>query len=77
MGGLFGSKTPSPTPATPMPDTEDPAVKEAQRRAAAATQARSGRSATVLTTRQQRAASSPAGQPGTQAYSNSLLGQAS
>jgi hypothetical protein len=57
-----------------MPDTEDPAVKEAQRRAASELQTRSGRSSTVLTNRQQRAATG--GAPGTQAYGNSLLGQA-
>jgi hypothetical protein len=60
-----------------MPDTEDPAVKEAQRRAAAASQARSGRASTVLTTRQQRAAAPANGQAGTTAYKNSFLGQAS
>lgn len=76
MGGLFGGgKTPKPTPVQAMPDTEDPAIKEAQRRAAAASQARTGRASTVMTTRAQRA--STGSQPGTQAYSNSLLGQAS
>lgn len=50
MSHLFGgSKTPKPTPVTPMPDTEDPAIKEAQRKAAAAAQARSGRASTILT----------------------------
>ncbi|MBO0125211.1 hypothetical protein [Agrobacterium sp. OT33] len=73
MGGLFKSKAPEPTPVTPLPDTEDPAIKEAQRRNAAATQARSGRASTVLTSRQNRTS---AGQPGTGAYGNSLLGQA-
>lgn len=72
MGGLFGSKTPAPTPVQPMPDTEDPAVKEAQKRAAAAVQQRSGRTSTVLTTPTTRASTPNAG---TMAYSNSLLGQ--
>lgn len=73
MGGLFKSKAPEPKPVAPLPDTEDPAVKEAQRRNAAATQARSGRASTVLTTKQSRGTTA---QPGTSAYSNSLLGQA-
>lgn len=73
MGGLFKSKAPTPTPVTPLPDTEDPAIKEAQRRNAAATQGRSGRASTVLTTRQPRGTTA---QPGTGAYGNSLLGQA-
>lgn len=72
MGGLFGSSKPKPTPVQPMPDTEDPAVKEAQKRAAAAVQQRSGRTSTVLTTPTTRAATPNAG---TTAYSNSLLGQ--
>jgi hypothetical protein len=55
-----------------MPDTEDPAVKEAQKRAAAAVQQRSGRTSTVLTTPTTR---STAPNAGTTAYSNSLLGQ--
>lgn len=70
MGGLFGS-TPKPTPVTRMPDEQDPAVLEAKRRAAQQQQARSGRTSTVLTPRRPTA-----GQPGTTAYSNSLLGQA-
>lgn len=83
MGKLFGggdTKTaaaPTPTPVTRLPDTEDPAVKDAQRRAAVVAQARSGRAATVLTNRQRNAsANAGGGQPGTQAYGNSLLGQA-
>ncbi|MGR9413162.1 hypothetical protein [Rhizobium leguminosarum] len=78
MGGLFGggAKTPKPTPVQRMPDTEDPAVKESQRRTAAAAQVRSGRASTVLTNRQQRAATTATGTPGTQAYGNSFLGQA-
>jgi hypothetical protein len=77
MGDLFGgSKTPKPTPVQRMPDTEDPAVKDSQRRAAVAAQARTGRASTVLTTRQQRATPAASGTPGTQAYGNSFLGQA-
>lgn len=83
MGKLFGGGSsspapappPAPTPVTRMPDTEDPSVKDAQRRASVAAQARSGRAATVLTSR--RAAAANAGSsPGTQAYGNTLLGQA-
>ena len=74
MGNLFGGgKTPEPTPVQRMPDTEDPAVKEAQRKAAAASQVRSGRTSTVLTTQQNRAP--VAANAGTTAYGNSLLGQ--
>lgn len=74
MGGLFGS-TPKREPVQRMPDTEDPAVKEAQRRAAGVAQQRSGRSSTVMTTRAQRAA--PTGTDGgTTAYKNSFLGSA-
>ncbi|MGZ2449589.1 hypothetical protein ACVIRO_002343 [Rhizobium ruizarguesonis] len=83
MGKLFGggdTKTaaaPTPTPVTRLPDTEDPSVKDAQRRAAVAAQARSGRASTVLTTRRNAAAANAGGgQPGTQAYGNSFLGQA-
>jgi hypothetical protein len=72
MGGLFGGGTPKPTPVTRMPDDEDPTVVEARRRAAQQQQARSGRSSTVLSNRQRPAS----GQAGTQAYGNSLLGQA-
>jgi hypothetical protein len=72
MGNLFGGSTPKPTPVQPMPDTEDPAVKEAQKRAAAAVQQRSGRTSTVLTTPATRSAAPSAG---TTAYGNSLLGQ--
>lgn len=77
MGGLFGSKSQKQvvTPPARMPDEEDPAVLEARRRAAAATQARSGRTSTVLTNRTQRTAGQ-ATQAGTSAYTNSFLGQA-
>jgi hypothetical protein len=77
MGGLFGSKAkaPAPTPVARMPDVEDPAIKEARRKAAAASQARSGRAATVLTSRAARSAPAASGAGGT-AYTNSLLGQA-
>ncbi|NLS19894.1 hypothetical protein HGP16_25480 [Rhizobium sp. P40RR-XXII] len=74
MGGLFGSKTPAPTPVQAMPDTEDPAVKEAQKRAAMAATQRSGRTSTVLTTPATRAPTGTTG-AGTTAYGNSLLGQ--
>lgn len=74
MGALFGGKQQTPAPAQVMPDTQDPAIKDAQKRAAMAAQQRSGRTSTVLTTPQTRA---PAGgTPGTTAYGNSLLGQA-
>lgn len=76
MGGLFGGSKPKPTPVQRMPDTEDPAVKESQRRSAAAAQSRTGRASTVLTNRQQREATTATGTPGTQAYGNSFLGQA-
>lgn len=82
MGKLFGggeskpAPAPTPTPVTRMPDTEDPAVKAAQRRAALEAQARSGRASTVLSNRQRNASATQGGQPGTQAYGNSLLGQA-
>lgn len=73
MGGLFGGgKTPKPTPPTRMPDEEDPAIIEAKRRAAEQQRSRTGRASTVLTTRQR----DTTGQAGTQAYGNSLLGQA-
>ncbi|TCL70639.1 hypothetical protein [Rhizobium sp. BK251] len=80
MGKLFGggssqAAAPTPTPVTRMPDEEDPAIKEARRKAAVEAQSRSGRASTVLTSRQQRS-SAGNGQPGTQAYGNSLLGQA-
>jgi len=72
MSGLFGGKssTPKPTPVQRMPDTEDPAVKEAKRRAAADAQARSGRASTVLTSKPQRTV--PAA--GTEPYTKTLLG---
>jgi hypothetical protein len=82
MGKLFGggdskpAPAPTPTPVSRLPDTEDPSVKAAQRRAALEVQARSGRASTVLTGRRNAAANAGGGQPGTQAYSNSLLGQA-
>lgn len=77
MGGLFGGgSTPKPTPVAAMPDNQDPAVKEAQRRAAAAVQQRSGRTSTVLTTAATRAPADAA-TAGTGAYKNSFLGQSS
>lgn len=76
MGGLFGGSKPKPAPVVRMPDEEDPAVLEAKRRQAAAEQARSGRTSTVLTNRAQRNAAQPGTQAGTTAYKNSLLGQA-
>lgn len=74
MGGLF--KKPQPQPVQRMPDTEDPAVLEAKKRAAGAAQARSGRASTVLTNRAQAANSAAAGGAGTTAYKSSLLGSA-
>lgn len=83
MGKLFGGGSspapappPAPTPVTRLPDTEDPSVKDAQRRASVAAQARSGRAATVLTSRRSAAAANAGSSPGTQAYGNTLLGQA-
>lgn len=75
MGKLFGSK-PTPAPVQRMPDTEDPAVLEAKKRAAGAAQARSGRASTVLTNRAQAANAPAAGGAGTTAYKSSLLGSA-
>lgn len=76
MGGLFGKK-PEPAPVQRMPDVEDPSVVEARRRAAADAQARSGRTSTVLSrNRSGSASTAPGTQGGTQAYRNSLLGQA-
>lgn len=74
MGKLFGggAKPPEPTPPTRMPDEEDPAIIEAKRRAAEQQRSRSGRTSTVLSTRQRQTT----GQAGTEAYGNSLLGQA-
>lgn len=74
MGALFGGSTPKPTPVAAMPDAQDPAIKDAAKRAAMAAQQRSGRTSTVLTTPQTRAAP-VAGNAGTTAYGNSLLGQ--
>ncbi len=72
MGSLFSK--PKTQPVQAMPDEEDPAVKEAKRRAAMAATARSGRSSTVLSSRAQRA---PADAAATgSAYKNSFLGQA-
>lgn len=73
MGQLFGGgSTPKPTPPTRMPDDQDPAVLEAKRRSAEVQASRSGRTSTVLTPRKP----ATSGSPGTQAYGNSLLGQA-
>lgn len=76
MGGLFGKK-PTPQPVQRMPDTEDPAVLEAKKRAAGAAQARSGRSSTMLSTRGQGASAPASNGAGTTAYKASLLGSAS
>lgn len=73
MGGLFSSKAPKPAPAAVMPDEEDPAVKQRRRMAAAEAQSRSGRTSTILSTRNARGQAST---PGTTSYTNSLLGQA-
>lgn len=72
MGGLLGSK-PKTQPVQRMPDEEDPAVKEAKRRAAMAATARSGRTSTVLTPRTPAPRTNDAGGG---AYKNSFLGQA-
>lgn len=72
MGGLFSSKAPKPSPVAAMPDEEDPAVKQRRRMAAAESQSRTGRTSTIMSTRNGR----PGTQGGTTAYSNSLLGQA-
>lgn len=75
MGKLFGGK-PTPQPVQRMPDTEDPAVLEAKKRAAGAAQARSGRSSTMLSTRGQAANAPAPNGAGTTAYKSSLLGSA-
>lgn len=75
MGKLFGDK-PKPQPVQRMPDTEDPAVLEAKKRAAAATQARSGRASTMLSSRAQAANAPSTSGAGTTAYKSSLLGSA-
>lgn len=75
MGGLFGKK-PTPQPVQRMPDTEDPAVLEAKKRAAAASQARSGRASTMLSSRAQATNAPASGGAGTTAYKSSLLGSA-
>jgi len=69
MGGLF-SKTTKPQAAAVMPDESDPAVAQRRRLAAAEAQSRGGRTSTIMSTR------ASTGQPGTTAYTNSLLGQA-
>lgn len=74
MGGLFGSKTPKAEPVQRMPDAEDPALKEAKRRAAASASARSGRASTVMS-RTNRATTDASASSGT-AYRNSFLGSA-
>jgi hypothetical protein len=73
MGGLFKTKAPDPTPVQRMPDTEDPTVIEARRKAAVASQQRSGRTSTVLSSPATRTAATP--NAGTTSYGNSLLGQ--
>lgn len=76
MGGLFGKKQ-TPQPVQRMPDTEDPAVLEAKKRAAGAAQARSGRASTMLSTRAQTANTPAVGNgAGTTAYKASALGSA-
>lgn len=73
MGALFGSKNKmQPTPVARMPDPEDPAVKDEERRKRLAIAARSGRASTILTPRRPTT-----GGAGTVPYANSLLGQAS
>lgn len=73
MGGLFSTKAPKPAPVAVMPDEEDPAIKQRRRMAAAEAQSRSGRTSTILSTRNAR---SQGAAPGTTPYNNSLLGQA-
>lgn len=76
MGGLFKTDKPKVTPVSRMPDTEDPAVLEAKKRAAGAAQARSGRASTMLSSRVQAANAPQTSGAGTSAYKSSLLGSA-
>ena len=65
MGGLF--KRPEPKPPARMPDPNDPSVRAAEDRTRREAMSRSGRSSTIL--------ANSGGSGGSQAYSNSLLGQ--
>lgn len=50
MGGIMSKpKAPPITPPTPMPDTDDEAIKAAKKKQAAANQNRAGRNSTILT----------------------------
>lgn len=67
MAGMFGSK-PTPQAPAPMPDNNNPAVLEAQRKAAMDAMARSGRSSTILSGSGDRSSSNP------DSYSGKTLG---
>lgn len=71
MSGLFGGKTPDPTPVARMPVPDDAAAQAAKARQQQQIATRSGRASTVL--------SRPTGggrEAGTSSYGNSLLGSA-
>ncbi|MBB3288753.1 MULTISPECIES: hypothetical protein [unclassified Rhizobium] len=71
MANLFSRpKAPDPAPVQRMPDTEDPTVVAARRKAAIDAQTRSGRASTILTSRATRVAMDPGGT----AYTNTSLG---
>ncbi|TGR84533.1 hypothetical protein EN866_33255 [Mesorhizobium sp. M2D.F.Ca.ET.223.01.1.1] len=70
MSGLFGGKTPKPTPTPEMPVPDDAAAKAADLRQRQMIASRSGRASTMLSRQNSGSAA------GTQSYGNSLLGQA-
>lgn len=64
MSGLFSTTAPAAaapvvTPPAPMPDSNSPAVLEAQRKAQSDILARAGRQSTILTAPQNRGNSGP------------------
>jgi hypothetical protein len=66
MGALFKKQKPTPVqPPAPMPDVDDPALKEAQRQSTLDILSRSGRSSTILT---------PADEKDSREYSRKSLG---
>lgn len=69
MGNLFKPKMPEVAKPVRMPDPEDPETNEAEERKRRQIAARSGRTSTILSQRS-------GGGAGTQAFTNSLLGQA-
>lgn len=74
MAGLFGggqkAQVIEPTPPAPIPDSQSPAVLEAQKKAAAEAAARAGRLSTIMTDK-----NAPESNRGnTDSYSNRTLG---